>query len=204
MVLTRAGSQAGDTRLKLVLPSHLRCLERTWSEPHPFLYPERLSRALSFRCKSSDLLIMGQMQIPCCCCCCLGTKSCLTLVTWTVALQAPLSLGFPRREHRSGLPFPPPGGQVSKPRLLYWQVDSLPLSHQESPHITWIISEKINNPETLKPWNQFLVVLNWACLLNIQQKQMCTLTGLLLPRPQPQLIPTNNYTGLIDSFNKKW
>ena len=31
------------------------------------------------------------------------------------------------------------------------QVDSLPLSHQESPHITWIISEKINNPETLKP-----------------------------------------------------
>ena len=28
---------------------------------------------------------------------------------WTVALQAPLSMGFPRQEYRSGLPFPPPG-----------------------------------------------------------------------------------------------
>ena len=40
---------------------------------------------------------------------CLVTKSCLTLVSpWTVAHQAPLSLGFPRKEYRSGLPFPPP------------------------------------------------------------------------------------------------
>ena len=28
---------------------------------------------------------------------------------WTVALQAPLSMGFPRQEYWSGLPFPPPG-----------------------------------------------------------------------------------------------
>ena len=41
---------------------------------------------------------------------CLVTKSCLTLVSpWTVAHQAPLSLGFPRKEYWSGLPFPPPG-----------------------------------------------------------------------------------------------
>ena len=33
-----------------------------------------------------------------------------TLVTpWTVAHQAPLSVGFPRQEHWSGLPFPSPG-----------------------------------------------------------------------------------------------
>ena len=32
-----------------------------------------------------------------------------TLVTpWTVARQAPLSMGFPRQEHWSGLPFPSP------------------------------------------------------------------------------------------------
>ena len=39
-------------------------------------------------------------------------KSCLTLVTltpWTVARQAPLSMGFPRQEFWSGLPFPSPG-----------------------------------------------------------------------------------------------
>ena len=28
---------------------------------------------------------------------------------WTVARQAPLSMGFPRQEHWSRLPFPPPG-----------------------------------------------------------------------------------------------
>ena len=40
----------------------------------------------------------------------LVTKSCLTLVApWTVACQAPLSMGLPRQEHWSGLPFPSPG-----------------------------------------------------------------------------------------------
>ena len=40
----------------------------------------------------------------------LVTKSCLTLATsWTVAYQAPLSMGFPRQEHWSGLPIPSPG-----------------------------------------------------------------------------------------------
>ena len=28
---------------------------------------------------------------------------------WTIAHQAPLSMGFPRQEYWSGLPFPPPG-----------------------------------------------------------------------------------------------
>ena len=28
---------------------------------------------------------------------------------WTVALQAPLSMEFPRQEYWNGLPFPPPG-----------------------------------------------------------------------------------------------
>ena len=37
-------------------------------------------------------------------------KSCLTLVTpWTVAHQAPLSLGLSRQEYWSRLPFPSPG-----------------------------------------------------------------------------------------------
>ena len=33
----------------------------------------------------------------------------LFVIPWTVARQAPLSMGFPRQEHWSGLPFPPPG-----------------------------------------------------------------------------------------------
>ena len=34
-------------------------------------------------------------------------KSCPT--PWTLTCQTPLSMGFPRQEYRSGLPFPPPG-----------------------------------------------------------------------------------------------
>ena len=35
---------------------------------------------------------------------------CLTLaIPWNAARQAPLSMGFPRQEYWSGLPFPSPG-----------------------------------------------------------------------------------------------
>ena len=40
---------------------------------------------------------------------CLVAKSCQTLVTpWTIARQAPLSVGFSRQEYWSVLPFPSP------------------------------------------------------------------------------------------------
>ena len=59
----------------------------------------------------------------------LSTKSCLTLATlWTVAFQAPLSMGFSRQEYWSGLPFPSPGDLPDpgiEPRSPTLQVDSL-------------------------------------------------------------------------------
>ena len=33
----------------------------------------------------------------------------LFVASWTVVIQAPLSMGFSRQEYRSGLPCPPPG-----------------------------------------------------------------------------------------------
>ena len=43
--------------------------------------------------------------------CVLSHFSCveLSLTPWTAAHQAPLSMGFSRQEHWSGLPYPPPG-----------------------------------------------------------------------------------------------
>ena len=43
--------------------------------------------------------------------CMLSHFSCVQLfaIPWTVACQAPLSMGFPRKEYWSGLLFPPPG-----------------------------------------------------------------------------------------------
>ena len=54
---------------------------------------------------------------------------CPNLVTsWTVAYQAPLSMGFSRQEYWSGLPFPSPG-YLPNPgierRSLVLQADSL-------------------------------------------------------------------------------
>ena len=61
---------------------------------------------------------------------CLVAKSCPTLVTsWTVACQAPLSMGFSRLEYCTGLPFtspwdlPDPGVKPRSPAL---QANSLP------------------------------------------------------------------------------
>ena len=59
----------------------------------------------------------------------------LLVTLWTVAHQAPLSVGYSQQEYWSGLPFPPPGdprdpgiklASIGSPAL---QVDSLLLSH---------------------------------------------------------------------------
>ena len=71
--------------------------------------------------------------------CCEVTKSCLTLVIpWTVARQAPLSMGFSKREYWSGLPFPSPGDLPNlgiEPGSPALQADTLPSEPPGKPHI---------------------------------------------------------------------
>ena len=73
-------------------------------------------------------------------CHCSVTPAQLFRTPWTVARQAPLSMGFPRQEYWSELPFPPPGDLPNpgiKPASPAFQADSLtaeppgkpPLSH---------------------------------------------------------------------------
>ena len=60
----------------------------------------------------------------------------LFVTPWTVARQAPLSMGFSRKEYWSGLPCPPPRDledPVIEPASPAMQADSLLLSHWESP-----------------------------------------------------------------------
>ena len=51
-------------------------------------------------------------------CCVLSRFSCVQLfmIPWTVACQAPLSMGLSRQEYQSGLPFPSPG-DLSHPEI---------------------------------------------------------------------------------------
>ena len=80
-----------------------------------------------------------------CVCVCLLSHSVVSdsATLWTVAPQAPLSMGFSRQEYWNGLPFPPPrdlpdsGIEPLSPAAPHWQADSLPLSHPGSPWTTY-------------------------------------------------------------------
>ena len=68
-------------------------------------------------------------------------QSCPTL--WTVACQAPLSMGILQARYWSGLPFPSPGHLLNlgiEPASL--ALDSLPLSHQGSPVQCLVYNDK--------------------------------------------------------------
>ena len=62
---------------------------------------------------------------------------------WTVAHQAPLSMGFSRQGYWSGLPFPSPGDVPdpgNEPRSPALQADSLPTELQGKPSYTVLLS----------------------------------------------------------------
>ena len=66
-----------------------------------------------------------------CVCVCVFSHSVLSdsVTPWTVAHQAPLSMGFPRQDYWSGEPFLSPGDLPDpgiEPTSLGLQVDSLP------------------------------------------------------------------------------
>ena len=72
-------------------------------------------------------------------------QSCPTLVTpWTVARQAPLSIGFSRQEYWSGLQcsppdLPNPGSEpASLMSALHWQVGSSSVASPGKPHIRFL------------------------------------------------------------------
>ena len=77
-----------------------------------------------------------------CVCACSVTQMCLTLCDpMTVAHQDPLSMGFPRQEHGSGLPYlspealPNPRIKTASPAL---QAILHHLSHSGIPEVTWM------------------------------------------------------------------
>ena len=102
---------------------------------------------------------------------------------WTVAHQAPLSMGFPRQEYWNGLPFlspgdlPNPGIEPASPAR---QADSLPLSHlgshlgevskfddlSHSSTLTWKIPW-MEEPGRLQSMGSLRVGQDWATSLSL-------------------------------------
>ena len=82
------------------------------------------------------------------------------MTPWTVAHQAPLSMGFSRQEYWSGLPFPIPGDPpnpgtkpacLASPALAHWQSDSLPLCHLGSQLIQHLHTHTPTHTQQVKP-----------------------------------------------------
>ena len=100
---------------------------------------------------------------------------------WTVACQTPLSMGFPRQEYWSGLPFPSPGDLRDpgvKPASPAWQADSLPLSHLGSllNGLDWVqLEARLNGMFVLRKQNFILAVdfnpLQYSCLENPHDRE---------------------------------
>ena len=95
--------------------------------------------------------------------CCHFSRVQLSVTQWTVACQAPLSMGFPRQEYWTGLPCPSPGHLPDlgmEPESPSLQTDSVPLSHpgnpgHELPQFWKLATKKMG---TSGPWNWRLTV----------------------------------------------
>ena len=110
---------------------------------------------------------------------CVCTFSCVWLFAtpWTVGHQAPLSMGFPRQEYWSELPFPSPG-DLPDPGIkpislasLHWQGDSLPLRHWEA--LLYCISHLFTSLSGPSRWLSFYA-------LSQMQRNFCWLSNFLL------------------------
>ena len=91
--------------------------------------------------------------------CVLSHFSCVQFcdTLWTIACQAPLSIGFSRQEYCSGLScrttgdLPDPGIKRDSPASPALQADSLPLSHRGSPFYQSAYSNTASPTQTLLP-----------------------------------------------------
>ena len=84
----------------------------------------------------------------CACVCVLVSRVQLFATSWTVAHQAPLSMGFSRQEYCSGLPCTPPGHPPNlgiEPVSPALQVDSSPSELPGNPGICIVVYENKNN-----------------------------------------------------------
>ena len=108
---------------------------------------------------------------------CLVAQSCPRLATpWTVASQAPLSMGFPKQEYWSGLPFPSPE-DLPDPGIEPWsptlQADSLPTELRGKP-LEVRIPYKYNTASAPEAWS-----VEGPCVKGVYKKSQPTFQNLL-------------------------
>ena len=115
---------------------------------------------------------------------------------WTVGRQAPLSMGFPRQEYQSGLPFPPPGDlphpgiEARSPVSPALQVDSLPtkpLGKLQQVETSFLFTSSKEELLILCSVLSSLLSVTELCYPELALSRGLATTGFLLPTPLPQL-----------------
>ena len=87
--------------------------------PFSHIIPQKIGLffCITFRSKERGTLGITFITITCCCCCLVAKVVSDSFATlWTVDGQVLLSMGLPRREYWSGMPFPSPG-DLSDPEI---------------------------------------------------------------------------------------
>ena len=94
------------------------------------------------------------------------------MTLWNVALQAPLSMGFSRQEHCSGLPFPSPGNHsqaginvasLKSPAVpggfftssTTWEALSIVYSYGKRANLIIVQAEVLRGRRAYIPWDVF-------------------------------------------------
>ena len=90
----------------------------------------------------------------------------LFVTLWTVALQAPLSMGFSRQEYWSGLPSHSQGWKIHLLCLLRWQTGSLPLESLGKPYTLDIYPKEL---KAGSPFKNFLPFKGWTIFCSLDE-----------------------------------
>ena len=92
---------------------------------YPYLKRRDLADVIKIKDAEITEIILNYLVVYVC------SFSCVQFLAtlWIIACQAPLPMVLSRQECWNGLPFPPLEDIRSNHSLLYWQTDSLLLSH---------------------------------------------------------------------------
>ena len=122
-----------------------------------------------------------------CCVCCLFSCVLLFSTRWTVAHQAPLSMGFSKQHYQSGLPCPPLG---DLPNLcfgrwvLYHQRHLGSPIHHYASYFNSLKMLKLSKENADKQASEFMSASQQKCIMSVKQQHnsrgYCILHSLLV------------------------
>ena len=140
---------------------------------------------------------------------------------WTVVRQAPLSMGFPRQEFWSGLPFHSPGDRpysVIKSTSSVWQPDSFTTESPWKPYIYTVYIPAFQRPvvQEHRGWRQsvsqlssqgkskfhlLLLFSSFQVLKNLDEPHPQWAISFTLPPPPVQILTSsrNTFTDILRS-----